>query len=177
MNPLIVLLVASAVQLTAVVLHPLGVSIFPLIVGILSVVFIVTVQLLKAKKPETLAKTLFVLPLAKVGLDNKPMSVSLLIASVLFILWAVGAGVFTFQGPFTVTSNVRTLLYVHARTPPKEHKPLATASDLLTAPHLLPVLHTHTRAGLLCLLGRACLLSDASQADLGFDQAREDGGR
>ena len=106
MNPLVALLVASSVQLTAVVLHAAGLAVFPLIIGILSCLFIVGVMLAKSSKSPSLDKELFKVPLGKVGLDDKPCTVDLLVACILFILWAIGAGVFTFQGPFTVTSNV-----------------------------------------------------------------------
>ena len=55
---------------------------------------------MKAKKPEPLAKVLFKLPKIE-----KEVTVDLASATILFCLWAVGAGLFTFRDPFTVTSN------------------------------------------------------------------------
>ena len=72
---------------------------YALIVGIVSLVVGLLLWFLQAKKPETLMKVLFNLP--KVG----DVTVESLTAFFLFAWWCVGAGILTFQGPFTQTTN------------------------------------------------------------------------
>ena len=72
---------------------------YALIVGIVSLVVGLLLWFLQAKKPETLMKVLFNLP--KIG----DVTVESLTAFFLFAWWCVGAGILTFQGPFTQTTN------------------------------------------------------------------------
>lgn len=97
MNPLIFLVCASLVETVAACLG--GIRNYALAVGVISLLVSVLLWVLQNKKPETLLKVLFTLP--KVG----AVSVELLIADFLFVWWCVGAGIMTFQGPFTVTTN------------------------------------------------------------------------
>ena len=61
MNPLIGLLVTSSIVLVGSLLSTV-VQLLPMIFSILSIVVVVIVKYLKAKKPEPLTKKLFVLP-------------------------------------------------------------------------------------------------------------------
>jgi hypothetical protein len=99
MNPLLTLLVASIIVLVSAILAtPLQIG--PLILSVVSILFNVGTMYLKANKPQPLARTLFKIPKA-----GTPVSLELFLAFVLFATWAVGAGIFTFVGPFTTTSN------------------------------------------------------------------------
>jgi len=99
MNALLVLLISSTVALVATLLLP-AIDLLALIFSIVSIALCAIVKLLKAKNPDALAKVLCNLP--KV---NKGVSVDLLLATILFCVWGVGAGIFTFQRPFVTTSN------------------------------------------------------------------------
>ena len=76
-----------------------GVQTYALIVGIISLLASLTLMILQQKNPDMLLKKLFDLP--KIG----DVTIELFIADFLFVWWCIGAGIMTFQGPFTVTTN------------------------------------------------------------------------
>ena len=97
MNPIVLLVAASATETVSSVIG--GVQTYALAVGVVSLIVAIVLMTLQNKKPEKLMQVLFSMPI--VG----AVSVELFIAFFLFAWWCVGAGIMTFQGPFTLTSN------------------------------------------------------------------------
>jgi len=97
MNPIVLLLAASATETVSACIG--GVQTYALGVGVVSLIVGILLMVLQNKKPEQLMHVLLTLP------KICAVSVELFIAFFLFAWWCVGAGIMTFQGPFTLTSN------------------------------------------------------------------------
>ena len=67
---------------------------------IVSIVASLVLVIVESKNPVSLAKVLFT-GVPKVG----GVTVEMLFAFFLFVWWAIAAGIMTFQGPFTATTN------------------------------------------------------------------------
>ena len=100
MNPVLALLIASIVEFFAVIAIPNYTPTYPLVVGIVSIVGSAVLIIVQGKNPEVLLKVV-VSGVPKVG----GLTVEMLFAFTLFIWWGIAAGIMTFQGPFTATTN------------------------------------------------------------------------